>query len=134
MFLRMRQWLCPLLLVGTVWLLQPLSGRAAGEQNNGITAPATGSTVQGRVEVRGIAAHPSFRKWQLDLLLGDHATFLALGEQPLPQEGVLTTLDTTRYPNGSHRLRLRVVREQQNYDEYTVTIRIDNPGGVLARA
>jgi hypothetical protein len=35
-------------------------------------------------------------------------------------------LDTTQYPNGTHTLRLRIVRTDFNYDEYSVTITIAN--------
>ena len=75
----------------------------------------------------GTAAHPNFRKWQLDLLLdGAGETFLALGEEPQPTPGELMQWDTTHYPNGSHVLRLRVVREALNYDEFFVPIVIQN--------
>ncbi len=94
---------------------------------NGLRLEAT--TLHGTVEIRGVAHHPSFRKWQLDLLNnGDQreATFLALGESPVPAPALLTTLDTTRYPNGVHVLRLRVVHSNLNYDEYITTITIEN--------
>lgn len=96
---------------------------------NGLVMPSPEVALQGLVEVTGIAQDPAFRKWQLDLLInGDEkqATFIAVGEKPQVEAGLLTTLDTTLYPNGQHRLRLRVVHNQLNYDEYFTAITIDN--------
>lgn len=94
---------------------------------NGIVSPLADAHVNGIVPVLGTAAHPEFRKWQLDLLLdGAAETFLALGEEPQPLPGALLQWDTTLYPNGSHVLRLRVVRDGLNYDEYFVPIVIEN--------
>jgi peptidoglycan/xylan/chitin deacetylase (PgdA/CDA1 family) len=77
-----------------------------------------------------VATHSEFRKWQLDLLInGDQtrATFVALGEEPHFQQDLLTTLDSARYPNGAHVLRLRVVHSNMNYDEYIAQVTFDNP-------
>lgn len=96
---------------------------------NGLDLEAT--NLRGSVDIRGVAHHPTFRKWQLDLLRnGDQtqATFLALGEEPVHVSTLLTTLDTTLYPNGLHVLRLRVVHSNLNYDEFFTTITIDNQG------
>jgi hypothetical protein len=93
---------------------------------NGITAPADGATVSGTVNVTGYASDPSFMKWQLDLLPGGDASaaaFLDLGEE----QGVFTyTLNTVGLPNGEHALRLRVVRNDSNYTEYTTKFTIAN--------
>lgn len=107
--------------------LHPLQAATPG---NGLVTPAADAAVQGLVEVTGIAQDPAFRKWQLDILLnGDEkqTAFIAVGEKPLTEAGLLTTLDTTLYPNGHHRLRLRVVHNKLNYDEYFAAITIDNP-------
>lgn len=95
--------------------------------NNGITGPAPDSTVSGAVSIHGTALHPAFRKWQLDLLIdGTEETFLALGEIPAPAASELMRWDTTAYPDGQHKLRLRVVRDALNYDEYFVTVTVEN--------
>ena len=92
-----------------------------------ITQPAGGSELHGTVSVKGFATHATFRKWQLDLLIdGVNETFLALGESPVVEGAELYTWDTTQYPNGKHILRLRVVYEGMNYDEYTVPVTIAN--------
>jgi uncharacterized surface protein with fasciclin (FAS1) repeats len=99
---------------------------AAAMAANGISAPKDGATVSGVVDVKGHAMDPNFSKWQLDLLPGgnaDAASFLALGEE----HGDLTyQLDTAGLPNGEHALRLRVVRNDGNYDEYVSKFTIAN--------
>ncbi len=93
----------------------------------GITSPQDAAAVQGVVAIVGEAQHPTFRKWQLDLLLdGSQETFLAFGEAPAPAGSELLQWDTTLYPNGDHLLRLRVVYEGLNYKEYTVRVKVDN--------
>ncbi len=99
--------------------------------NNGIVDPKEGETISGTYKVRGIADHPEFQKWQLDLLLNgneDEATFLAWNAFPAPKRKLLKKLDTTLFPNGAHTLRLRVVRDGANYDEYFTKIIINNGG------
>lgn len=106
---------------------QPLQ---AAPEGNGLMTPAADTALNGLVEITGIAQHPTFRKWQLDLLLnGDEkqTTFIAVGENRQSEAGLLATLDTTLYPNGNHRLRLRVVHSNLNYDEYFTPITIANP-------
>ena len=112
--------LCLALLV----LLQPTPAHAA----DGITAPTADAVLSGVVEVRGTADHPTFRKWQIDLIVAgdeDHATFLALDEKPVTN-GDFFAWDTTLYPDGDHQLRLRVVHSNLNYDEYFVPVTLDN--------
>jgi lipoprotein-anchoring transpeptidase ErfK/SrfK len=97
---------------------------------NGLVTPAADAALQGQVDITGIAEHATFRKWQLDLLINSdekQAVFLAVGEKRQTEAGLLTTLDTTLYPNGQHRLRLRVVHSNLNYDEHFTSITIDNP-------
>jgi lipoprotein-anchoring transpeptidase ErfK/SrfK len=104
---------------------------AQAQDSSGITSPAANAEVSGTVSVQGVAVHPTFRKWQLDLLIdGDErqAHFLALGEEPVPAAAVLATFDSTNYHNGKHTLRLRVVYFGLNYDEYFTPIRIRNSG------
>ncbi len=104
-------------------------GVVAQPADNGITSPIADAVVSGAISIDGVAKHPQFRKWQLDLLKGgdpDQATFLALGEEPLDQAGQLFQLDTTNFPDGDHTLRLRVVRQDTNYDEYFTPIVVDN--------
>jgi len=99
---------------------------AGAQEANGITSPADGATVSGKVDVKGEAVDPNFSKWQLDLLPGSDASnaiFLALGTNP---GQVAYMLDTAPLPNGEHALRLRVVRPDGNYSEYTRKFTIAN--------
>jgi lipoprotein-anchoring transpeptidase ErfK/SrfK len=103
----------------------------AAADSNGITAPASGTVLSGVAEVTGRASHPEFRKWQVDLLLGgdeQQATFLALGEEPQDGPGALVRFNTADYPNGEHKLRLRVVHSNLNYDEYFAPVTFKNSG------
>src|SRR5512139_2666449 len=100
---------------------------AAGAQTaNGITTPKDGATVSGSVDVTGYASDPNFSKWQLDLLPGgdpNAAIFLALGKEA---GNFSYSLNTVGLPNGEHALRLRVVRDDSNYDEYINKFTIAN--------
>jgi lipoprotein-anchoring transpeptidase ErfK/SrfK len=108
---------------------------ALESSGSGILAPVSGDKVTGVVSVQGTAVHPTFRKWQLDLLIdgdADRAHFVALGEQPMGAAGELAQLDSTLYHNGKHVLRLRVVYHGLNYDEYFTPITIANSGAPTA--
>jgi hypothetical protein len=108
------------------------SGRtpsATERQGNGVWAPGNGQPVRGIVRINGRADDPDFMKWQLDLLLeGDdqNATYIDGNDRPIDQVRRLLNLDTRKYPNGAHLLRLRVVRSDYNYDEYTAPLVIRN--------
>ncbi len=91
------------------------------------TSPKAGATVRGVVAVTAVATHPTFRKWQLDLILdGGSDTFLALGEAPADEPTELVRWDTALYPDGEHQLRLRVVYEGMNYDEILLPVTVAN--------
>jgi lipoprotein-anchoring transpeptidase ErfK/SrfK len=113
-----------------LWTMLPVAGVSAVESDNGVVLDGNG-IVSGKVTLQGVARHPTFRKWQLDLLpQGDahSAHFLALGEEPKNEMGVFTTIDTTLFPDGQHLLRLRVVHSNLNYEEYFTPITIANQG------
>lgn len=95
---------------------------------NAITSPRDNAVVQGAVLIEGTAAGADFLRYELAFFKefdpqGDWVVF-ATGDQPVVN-GVLTTWDTTVgrdagapfYLDGTYRLRLRVVREDSNYDE-----------------
>lgn len=118
-------------LVAAFALLAVMATPAFAEHDGAIIVPAAHAVISGTVTVEGRAAHPTFRKWQLDLLInGDpaQATFLALGEKPVASRADLIHWDTTRYPNGDHLLRLRVVHSNLNYDEVFSPVTIANQG------
>lgn len=103
----------------------------AGVTSNGLAAPREGQAISGEFVVRGYASDPDFMKWQLDLLPGgnaNQAAFLSFGEST----GVFTyTLNTANLPAGQHALRLRVVRNDSNYSEYTTNFTV---GGATSGA
>lgn len=115
-----------LALLWTILVITPVFAQHDGV----IIAPAADATVKGTVVVEGTAAHPTFRKWQLDLLIDsdpNRATFLALGETSVETAATLLEWDTMLYPNGAHLLRLRVVHSNLNYDEVFTPVTIANP-------
>lgn len=101
-------------------------------QNNGITSPATGDILSEVVIVEGTATHPQFLRYEVAFLRQAAAEagwiVFAEGSQPVVG-GTLAVWDTTVgrnanapvFPDGAYQLRLRVVRQDYNYDEYFVT-------------
>jgi hypothetical protein len=109
-------------------------------QSNGITAPAPGDTLSGVVIVEGTATHPQFLRFELAFLRQNASDanwiVFAEGSQSVV-EGTLAIWDTTVgrdanapvFPDGVYQLRLRVVRQDYNYDEYFVSgLTISNSG------
>ena len=119
-----------LLILGFIGLLAfPLSALAQG--GNGISSPRDNAEVSGVVLIEGTATDPNFLRYELSFFkefdpLGDWVVF-ATGDRPVTN-GVLASWDTMIgrdigapfYPDGTYRLRLRVVRQDSNYDEYYV--------------
>lgn len=92
-----------------------------------ITFPNPGALVKGALLVQGYADHPTFKKWQLDLIVsGEEPIFLAMGEEPLRSVGRLLVWNSRDYPNGPQMLRLRVVFADGNYAEYFTHVTIMN--------
>jgi len=115
-----------------LWQLYMAANRYADAQaiaNSpvGFTSPQSDGVIKGTVDVQALVMHPQFEKWQLDLLVeGDanRATTVRVAKKPV--WGSLVQLDTTIYPNGKHQLRLRIVRQDKNYDEYLLPVTISN--------
>jgi hypothetical protein len=89
-----------------------------------ITAPQNNAIVRGSVPIQGSAIHPQFQFYKVEFahepITGDNWTIIgAIREQPIV-DGQLEVWDTTQVPDGSYSLRLRVVRLDGNYSEYTV--------------
>lgn len=119
------------LLLATLLWAWGAGGRPALAQSNGFSAPAPGDTVSGIVNIVGTATDPSFLRYELAFLQDANAgagwIVFAEGSQPV-NGGVLTVWDTTVgrsvgapvFPDGSYQLRLRVVKQDYNYNEYFV--------------
>lgn len=115
------------------------SGAVVAQAGSGITAPASGETLAGVVEVRGTAVHPNYLRYELafaNQFSGSDWIVFAEGSEPVV-EGVLAVWDTTVgravgapvFPDGRYQLRLRVVKTDFNYDEFFVTdLIIQNDG------
>ncbi len=102
---------------------------AAAQSPNGIVRPDAGATVRGVQSIVAVANDADFLKWQLDLLVGgdpEQPFFVGVGDAPRPHPAILQTVDSTIFPDGNHILRLRVVRNDFNYDEYFAPISIAN--------
>jgi hypothetical protein len=119
-------------LLALLALLLALSATPVRAQTgNAISAPAEGDTVAGIVIIQGTANHPNFLRYELAFRRvagpGDWIVF-AEADQPV-RDGTLAVWDTTVgrqvnaavFPDGVYELRLRVVRQDYNYDEYTVS-------------
>lgn len=102
---------------------------AQGPGGNGINAPQSGQTINGIISVIGTATDASFLRYELAFFPeanpGAGWIVFAQGDQQV-QNGVLAIWDTTVgretlqpiFPDGTYRLRLRVVRQDSNYDAY----------------
>lgn len=89
-----------------------------------ISSPRDGETIQGQVAIRGTANIPDFWKYELhylpEFLTGEN--WMPIGgivETPVV-DGLLGVWDTTKVPDGSYVLRLRVARRDGNYVEVFV--------------
>ncbi len=120
------------LLALTFLLLTAVCRSAAvlAQTGSGITAPASGETIAGVVEVRGTAVHPDYLRYELafaNQTTGSDWIVFAEGSEPVV-DGILAVWDTTVgqavgapvFPDGRYQLRLRVVKTDFNYDEYFV--------------
>lgn len=116
------------ILAGLSWTLVRDAYAQAG---NGIFEPADGDSIGGIVIIQGSAVHPQFLRYELAFLQesrpGADWIVFAQGDQPV-QDDILAVWDTTVgqpvspvFPDGQYRLRLRVVREDYNYNEFFVS-------------
>jgi len=113
---------------------------AAAQGQNGFTQPAEGDVLSGIVIVQGTAADANFLRYELAFRResGSSSDWIvfAQGDQPVIN-GTLAVWDTTVgssanrvFPDGRYQLRLRVVRQDFNYDEYfVVNLTIANDSG-----
>jgi hypothetical protein len=122
-----RTWLFILLiaLILTTW---GWTGAAAAPPAQGdqavITAPQNNAVVRGQVAIVGSATHPQFQFYKIEYarepVVGEAWTIIGAIHQQQVTDGQLETWDTSQLPDGSYTLRLRVVRLDGNYSEYSV--------------
>lgn len=102
-------------------LLLLASSPAALAQGGPISYPPETEVVRGVIEIRGTAVHPEFWKYELAAAPFGTGNWFNLGVSETPvQNGVLGRWDTNTVPDGTYTLRLRIVRRDGNYDEFTV--------------
>lgn len=100
-------------------------------QSPGFSAPAPGSTLSGVVLIQGTAVDSNFLRYEIAFLREDNpgAGWIVFGEGNQPvTNGTLAVWDTTVgqsvnapvFPDGRYQLRMRVVRQDSNYDEFFV--------------
>jgi hypothetical protein len=84
-----------------------------------ITSPEAFARVRGNVSISGTAVDPSFQRYELYYTVepGDNWVFIGEAKFVPVTNGLLGTWDTTSLPDGNYSLRLRVVRQDGNYDE-----------------
>ena len=86
---------------------------------SGISYPPETEVVQGVIEIQGTAVHPEFWKYELAAAPFGTQNWFNLGvSESQVQSNVLGAWDTRTVPDGVYTLRLRVVRQDGNFDEY----------------
>ncbi len=90
-----------------------------------ITYPADNEVVRGIISVTGSAVHPQFNRFQLSYAaepVTQNNQWVTIGIERTDQvvNGELAIWDTATVPDGSYSLRLRVIRQDGNYDEIEV--------------
>lgn len=90
-----------------------------------ITFPTDGAVVRGVISVRGNAVHPSFDRFQVayaqePVVRNDQWITIGAERREQVVNGELVVWDTNAVPDGSYRLRLRVIRLDGNYSEVEV--------------
>lgn len=116
------QWVHSLLTLFTVIsalasvALFPISVQA----QSGITTPTSGTTVAGDVIIIGTAVHPAFQRYELYYKLepsSNDAYVYFDGGNAQVTNGPLGIWRTTGLAPGAYTIRLRVVKNDSNYDE-----------------
>lgn len=93
------------------------------QQEPVITSPRDRDVVRGLLVIKGTATHPNFWKYEIHYAPEPNPTdqWMLLGLHEVQVvDGRLETWDTTLVPDGTYSLRLRVVRQDGNYNEYYV--------------
>ena len=97
----------------------PLSQQAQVQ----ITSPELGAELRGLVEIMGSASVPNFQFYKVEFGVGpnpsDWAVIGSLHDRPVINS-LLEVWDTTRLPDGVYTLRVQGVRQDGNWEEFTV--------------
>ncbi len=93
-------------------------------RNVSVTAPTSGATVSGAVEIRGRALVPNFQFYKVEYSPQGRQDWVLIGAdvvRTVVENGRLVVWQTVRVPEGSYQLRLRVVDPSGNYCEALVS-------------
>jgi hypothetical protein len=89
-----------------------------------ITSPQNNAIVRGQVPILGSATHPQFQFYKVEVAheppSDENFAIVGAIHEDQVVDGQLESWDTTQVPDGSYTLRLRVVRLDGNYSEYSV--------------
>jgi hypothetical protein len=87
----------------------------------GFTAPRSGDSVSGIVDVRATVPGEELLRWELYWSPGTHENWTLLASQSQAvTNGLLARLDLSQLPRGEYDFRLRVVRSDYNYTDYFI--------------
>lgn len=99
---------------------------ARAQVQNGISEPQEGANLSGVVIIHGTATDEAFLRYEVAFRRGNEWLVFAEGDRPVVDD-TLAIWDTTVgqpqspvFPDGVYTLRLRIVRQDYNYDEYFV--------------
>ena len=88
-----------------------------------ITLPQNNAIVRGVVTIQGSATHPQFQFYKVEVarepVTDENFVIIGAIREAQVVDGQLELWDTTQVPDGSYTLRLRVVRLDGNYSEYS---------------
>jgi len=102
----------------------PLFAAPLNQEESGISSPRDGAEVRGVVSIIGTAVHPEFWKYEVYYAPYPNPTeqwvFVGTVRETPVTNGQLETWNTNFISDGVYALRLRVVRRDGNYTEYTV--------------
>lgn len=95
-------------------------------RENGITFPADGEVVRGRVLVQGVVSTAGAH-WTLEAMKeGEEPVLVDSGEGPTPGVGSLTIWDTRLLENGPRRLLLEISHSDGSIEQQIVVVTIRN--------
>ncbi len=103
---------------GTAWAAGP-QRPLAQDTAAVISSPQSLSSVRGTVSITGSALHPQFQRYELYFTPepGENWVFIGDAKTTPVNNGLLGAWETAGLPDGNYSLRLRVVRQDGNYDE-----------------
>jgi hypothetical protein len=112
----------PIVLISLVAALQVWAAPLAQEPKPVIAQPDEDAVVRGVVQIVGSAVHPQFQRYELyyapSPVPSDQA-WIFIGDAHFQQQplGLLGTWDSRSVPDGTYALRVRVVKQDGNYND-----------------